>query len=392
MNTLIVLAERCVHQRVAKADCDSCVRACPQSAWKTEASGLSFDSAVCDGCGLCVAACPCEALALPQGVPLLRTTPDGNELLIACERAAPGAVASAQERTACQSGSTGQISQGPDSATARLAGMHDPTPPAGTIPCLQALTPHGVLRWAGDHAASRIRYASGDCQQCSRGRGPAWQQRYALATASLHAHGRPVPALQALSFQAWKQAVAPQAAPEMARRGLLRTLLRAPRTAEAAPPLAPMTSARASLLQLLRDLGAARALWAVNLNPDRCTWCMACVQLCARGALQFAAATGRFTLDMQRCTGCGVCVSGCAQQALRNSAPPGPAHDAITHIALQRLRCTQCGVDFQRLPRGPAHAGSSLRPATTGQSPLCPACKQGRPAQHDRWVQAGEGA
>jgi ferredoxin len=221
-----------------------------------------------------------------------------------------------------------------------------------------------------------------------------------------------VPQLQQISFHSWQQLAAQQAAPSSSRRGLFRSLLRPPSTQPATTQPVLMTSARAPLLQLLREQGAGSVLWTVELDPKRCTWCLACTQLCDSGALQFIVDTlppaapdrtrplprsvrnapGRFTLDMQRCTGCGVCVDACDQLALRNSAAPDPQPSASTHIALDLAHCAQCGVGFHHPRRAPVPAVHPLDAAAAPQvAQICPACRQGRPRQHDRWVQTGEG-
>ena len=62
---LAIQAERCVHAQVLHAGCQACVTACPRQAWRAHPDGLGFDAEACDDCGLCVAACPTDALALP---------------------------------------------------------------------------------------------------------------------------------------------------------------------------------------------------------------------------------------------------------------------------------------------------------------------------------------
>ncbi len=407
MNELIIFAERCVHQAVTGASCDACARACPKSAWKLNHDGLTFDSEVCDSCGLCVAVCPGEALALPQVVPVQRKSQAGNDVLIACECAD-----SMKTPYSCQSDNAGQTPRRQLPVTARFVPMDDSKLPAraGVTPCLQALTPHWVLKWAGSHAGSRVRYASGDCEHCLRGRGPSWQDRFAVVATGLHAVGRPVPQLQRITFQDWLHAVTPQPEPDAGRRGLFRAMLSPSRRADSSTPLQAMTSARAPLLQLLRDQGAGRALWAVVLDRERCTWCMACVQLCDSGALQFVSeaqpltshgktqrkpiglrdSAGRFALDMQHCTGCGVCVDACDHGALRHIAAPGSDQQTKSHIGLDLSQCTQCGVGFHHLRRSPSTAPIAGAVTTSDETMMCPACKQGRPKKHDRWVQNGE--
>ena len=410
MNALIILAERCVHQAVANASCDVCVGACPRSAWKINADGLSFDNAACDSCGLCVAACPSEALALPQITPMLRNSHAGKDVLIACEYAD-----STERPLSRQSGIAEQTSLNQKPGVARVGRMEDSKlqVKAGITPCLHALTPHWVFHWAGQHAGSRVRYSSGDCQQCARGGGLSWPVRFAAVAEGLHASGHSVPLLQKITFQSWQQAVAQQAEPDNGRRGLFRAMLRPPSRAAALAPSPTMTSARTSLLKMLRDQGVGRALWAVALDQERCTWCMACVQLCNTSAIRFASdlqlskgsdqklrmprglreAAGRFTLDMQRCTGCGVCVDACDHAALRNVAVQVSNQPVTRHIELRHANCSQCKVGFHHVAiTTTARSRTSGNSVTPDESMICPACRQGRPKQYDRWVQTEEGA
>ena len=51
-------AARCVHGLCPVATCEACVAACPRSAIECTDDGLELDIEACDGCGLCVPACP----------------------------------------------------------------------------------------------------------------------------------------------------------------------------------------------------------------------------------------------------------------------------------------------------------------------------------------------
>ncbi|MEW8549314.1 MAG: 4Fe-4S binding protein, partial [Candidatus Thiodiazotropha endolucinida] len=53
-----VVSGRCVHEIVEMASCSSCVDVCPQHAWSLDDEALRLDTALCDGCGLCMPACP----------------------------------------------------------------------------------------------------------------------------------------------------------------------------------------------------------------------------------------------------------------------------------------------------------------------------------------------
>ena len=68
-----VIAERCVHSLCEVASCARCVEACPREAWSLDDACLKIDTARCDGCGLCVAACTESALVGHS--PVVEVTP-----------------------------------------------------------------------------------------------------------------------------------------------------------------------------------------------------------------------------------------------------------------------------------------------------------------------------
>jgi ferredoxin len=59
-----IIPERCVHSLCEVAACTRCVDACPRHAWILDDASLRIDTKLCDGCGLCISACP-EAALLP---------------------------------------------------------------------------------------------------------------------------------------------------------------------------------------------------------------------------------------------------------------------------------------------------------------------------------------
>jgi pyruvate formate lyase activating enzyme len=55
---VMVSAQRCL------AECRACIKLCPQKALAKGKDGIVLDRDRCDGCGLCAAACPAEALQM----------------------------------------------------------------------------------------------------------------------------------------------------------------------------------------------------------------------------------------------------------------------------------------------------------------------------------------
>lgn len=357
--TLTIHAQRCAHQRVASATCQACVAACPRQAWQLLDSGLAFDAALCDGCGLCVAACPHEALEVPSPTPIL-TTDTGRELWLACERA-------------------GIVKTDAGSSS------------AGLTACLHALTPDWLLQWHQRHRITQVRLASGDCNTCDRRPAQTLQARWQPVAERLARAGQPAPALTRIDARQWQARASRTEQPDPRRRRFLGQLLQgpAPQARDRSQPstLAPLTSGRQRLVRTLAAPGprgdAASPLWQVRLDPDRCTWCMACANLCPERALtQIADPDGpvdRLTSEMARCTGCGLCLDVCDSQALSLAGPGQPHPPAQQVFELVRQTCPVCRVSY--------HRQASPGGASTDEPGPCPTCRRGRPARPDRLVQ-----
>lgn len=96
----------------------------------------------------------------------------------------------------------------------------------------------------------------------------------------------------------------------------------------------------------------------------------------------------RMVLDMRACIGCNVCVDVCDQHALRPVAMSGQAEHATVaahrEIILHAALCPQCRVRFYQLATGHRHDEDEQ------ERTLCPVCRQGRVATHNRLVQADD--
>ncbi|MEZ5538320.1 MAG: 4Fe-4S binding protein [Thiolinea sp.] len=121
--------QRCVHSLCEISECSRCVDSCPQDAWLLDDEKLAIDTGRCDGCGLCVVACPEAALDIPLSAALTEYQ-GGKTLLFACEAAGTGA-------------------------------------DRGVIPCLHAISQHTLLDYY-QAGYRQIISACGDCNTCPR--------------------------------------------------------------------------------------------------------------------------------------------------------------------------------------------------------------------------------
>lgn len=290
--------ERCVHRLTTVARCRACVDSCPTRAWSLHPDGLEFDPDRCDGCALCVAACPPGSLTLadPPELPL-----DQGSLSLACDRASGHGI---------------------------------------RLPCVHALSEARLLDLQRNGLRRLIAH-TGDCGACSRGAAAPLSARVDAVNGELLRAGAAT-----ISLVAAGEAEAGASS----RRGFLTGLLRRPMAMLGRTP-APTPDTRRAAVRGLAALGVRSTLWAVELDARRCDGCALCTQLCPERAIVWLEGEREagLSLHMERCVGCGICVDTCARQALK----PGKAGCGAPGAVFRQARCGSCGGHFRHLE---AHA------------------------------------
>jgi ferredoxin len=100
---------------------------------------------------------------------------------------------------------------------------------------------------------------------------------------------------------------------------------------------------------------AGSPLGSINVDPDRCTLCLACVGACPEGALADNPDAPQLRFIESRCVQCGLCQTTCPEDAIRLEprlwlADEGKARKAarVLHES-EPYRCIKCGKGFGTL-------------------------------------------
>lgn len=309
--------DRCVHGRIEQGSCRACVDSCPTAAWVIDDEQLGIVTQRCDGCGLCTAACPEEAIEPPPR-PRLRSWNGHLMALVACER--------------CGS----------------------PTPDDATIPCLHAIGAAGLLALYND-GCRHFFALTGDCRGCSRHHALDIETTLRRLNRMLRSRGLAPLQYKATSEQVWHRirfkSTDSAAARKMDRRRFLRAALaEAIETrlqAEDRPRRLPDSVAMLPADSLGNS--PVGVIWphVPTIDPGRCSGCNACIKACPHLALEIVdnEADLHYAIDPGRCSGCRICSDICPESAVE-------VHDWTTSeqrsVALVRSRCRRCGIPLNK--------------------------------------------
>lgn len=322
-------AERCVHSVCADATCRACVDACPRGAWVFDDDALGLDTTACDGCGICVPACPTHSIWFA----------DPRRPARRLERGALVAFA------ACAA-----------------SGVKDGD---GLIPCLHALGLGDLLALA-KAGVRRLVAARGACETCPDGGGSAPRLAQTLETVNrlLESRGAPPMTLVHRDAAMWHRHLTrdtdPETGPTVGRRNFFRlaaTKIVAEASQVTRQPECPTVPSPGTLLPPAPEATSEdrQALYPAPLYPyvpaidaGRCTGCHACVRICPHQALTFQPEPLAYRIDAANCTACGLCRDVCEADAVSIAAL---APQTQSGVPLASARCHACGQPFN-LPEG----------------------------------------
>lgn len=334
-----VIAQRCVHDHIHTARCRACVEACPLEAWVIDDERLGIDINACDGCGLCVPACPEGAIFSNNALADtdFRSWKSHPAIFRACERSDL------------------------DTADCRIPCVHS----VGMRELLHHY-PQGMTTWI---------ITTADCDTCPRGRVQRLAESVRQANALLQSRSLEPIALVTLEPAQWKkilnQSIPYQTGPISTRRDFFRDALRTvvKTTREAAAPTEDQPAHFIVPTAWLPDDLSAVALHSPVIDPLRCNGCDGCVRLCPHQAitLETTPAEPCYRIESRHCTGCGICRDVCDQNAVAIVTLQAPPQKTVPLAVTQ---CPACAIRYH------------LPTARFQPHGLCPICAKTRHGRH----------
>jgi ferredoxin/coenzyme F420-reducing hydrogenase delta subunit len=324
-------------QCAAEAGCDLCATACPRHALQKIGQRLFLDRTRCESCGLCLSACPRRAIDLPgwslsQLESQLAALLDAATLdlghfgvLFTCQKAIP--------------------------KLEELAGQgvpysHQWLPMA--VPCLGMVTPAWILQSLA-HGAREVALLSCGAS-CTFKQSPTITGRVDFCRTLLRLLGQAPDLVRLTAVSQTKRLLQILEMPPSQHGNGYQGRSEKP-LCLASPAGAFMAIQHlASAAGASSDVSVEHAhspFGLLDLQSDRCTGCLACVERCPTGALASESSGDELfiTYEASRCIGCGICADSCperADQALKANKVTDLGILSGDRVALYRDRAVIC--------------------------------------------------
>ncbi len=313
--------DHCVHGLISSASCQSCVDACPHDAWILGEDALGLDEDACNGCGLCIPACPTGALHdhFPY---VIRPVAGQAVALFGCERS---------------------VAQDTEAA----------------LPCVHSL---GIRQLLLLHTSgvSHLLLATDDCSLCPDCPGEKLEQRVERLNLLLKERHRPLIKLSYRPVRVWKAVLKKEVlitrGTRLNRRAFLSGVSSSQVLQEQLVSMDPLNRPESRTIApgMLLDTtsGHQHLPWVPRIEAAACSGCDACIRLCPTQALRHEEQhedAGKdisgscYRMDAPRCTGCGICVDVCSEQAIRLRSWKSWA---VESLPLSDAVCRRCGNNF----------------------------------------------
>ncbi len=312
-------AHACVYSYYDQSDCHACVDACPSQAWVLDDQCLGLDTEACDGCGLCVPACPCGALAVHFPY-TIRQFAGSMIALFACKHSG---IKQHSEQLSC----------------INVLGLRQ----------LLLLYNSGI---------KHLLIAQAECTDCQYHQPDNLYQRLQQLNRFLRERNKPDMKVLYRSAGKWEKIYNTDEVisrgTQLSRRQFLHGDSQTIRqNLMIMDPLNLAESQTVAPGELLPTITKQKVHWPwlPELDATLCNGCDACFNLCPTQALQPSRNEENlmveYRINPRSCNGCGICTSVCESEAITvQSNTLSSAHS----IDLDQQICTACGNNFH-LPR-----------------------------------------
>ena len=313
-------ADDCVHTLCNDSDCHACVAACPTQAWILDDDNLGLDIEACNGCGLCIPACPGGALHIDFPW-VIRTLGYRMVALFACEK----------------------------------SNVNESN---GIIPCIHALGLRQLLQLY-NAGIEHLLLSTDDCINCSLF--PSEKQQFENIDSRVEQlnkllveRNKPTMRLLKHSNKVWNKIYNSDEVinrgTQLSRRNFLQgggqqfreqLLIMDPLNLPEYRTIPPG--------QLLPESENTEIKWpwVPNLDSAQCNGCNTCMRLCPTNALQLVYDEDQnlvlYKIEPISCTGCGLCSSVCESKAITIESW---SYTKTNTIPLVKNKCSACGNTF----------------------------------------------
>ncbi len=314
----------CAHSRANKPGCTRCLDVCPTEAIFSAGDHIQIDSDICAGCGSCAAVCPTSAVTMNE-TPFEALTKVMDVMARVYREHT-----SESPRLVIHS-----LNVGTD-AIARLArygaGLADDLIPLG-IEHVDRVGHAEILAAFGAGYAEVLVLADSDTDR------EAVTAEVALAQAMLTGtHNSPsrVRIIGADQLSAEGDNSGRVSEPVLlvgGRRDITRVTV----------------AAMAGKIDAPIPLPKGAPYGAIEINPDKCTLCLACVSLCPTGALGDHPDRPEVQFTENACVQCGICESTCPETAITLKPQLDVSKAALSARPLHGedpFECIKCGTPF----------------------------------------------
>jgi ferredoxin len=314
----------CAHSRANQPGCTRCLDVCPTEAIFSAGDHVEINSDICAGCGSCAAVCPTSAVTMNE------TPFEALTQVIAVMAKVYREQADEAPRLVFHTLGTG------NDAIARLArygaGLADDLIPLG-LEHVDRVGHAEILAAFGAGYAEVLILADNETDR------QAVAAEVELAQAMLG--GTHHSTTRARVIAADELSAAADNAGRVSQPILLvggrRDITRV------------SVAAMADRIEAPIALPAGAPYGAIEINPDKCTLCLACVSLCPTGALGDHPDRPEVQFTENACVQCGVCESTCPETAIILKPRLDLSNDALIPRALHGedpFECISCGIPF----------------------------------------------